>query len=170
MNGTAFSVAIAGPTISPSLVAGTVPRLLTRLLTPGKTYRLYGVHFTIQRLVSGWSNFPAFHLLCGDSVLITGYLRLLGYRLGKVEQELEAALVSQRYTATVALVGVEDDVVDRLGYTPRPGADDLRRALHGANPFEDLRPHQNNCIRTKSTSAPSAAPRRVRRSRARRRR
>ncbi|HTR90579.1 MAG TPA: Pls/PosA family non-ribosomal peptide synthetase [Trebonia sp.] len=68
------------------IIAGTVPRLLTRLLTPGKTYPLYGVHFTIQRLLSGWSNFPAFHLLFGDSVLITGYLRLLGYRLGKVEQ------------------------------------------------------------------------------------
>jgi non-ribosomal peptide synthetase-like protein len=68
------------------VVAGTVPRLLTGLLTPGKAYRLYGVHFTIQRLVSGWSNFPAFHLLFGDSALITGYLRLLGYRLGKVEQ------------------------------------------------------------------------------------
>jgi len=68
------------------IFAGTVPRLLTRLLSPGKTYPLYGVHFTVQRLLSRWSNFQAFHLLFGDSALITGYLRLLGYRLGKVEQ------------------------------------------------------------------------------------
>jgi len=76
----------AGLIVAGLIVAGAVPRLLTRLLTPGKTYRLYGVHFTIQRLLSSCSNFPPFHLLFGDSVLITGYLRLLGYRLGKVEQ------------------------------------------------------------------------------------
>lgn len=68
------------------IVAGTVPRLLTRLLEPGRTYPLYGVHFTIARLISRWSNIAPFHALFGDSVAIVGYLRLLGYRLGTVEQ------------------------------------------------------------------------------------
>jgi non-ribosomal peptide synthetase-like protein len=77
---------VAGLIVAGLVVAGTVPRLLTRLLTPGRTYPLYGVHFTVQRLLSSWSNFRAFHLLFGDSALITGYLRLLGYRLGKVVQ------------------------------------------------------------------------------------
>ena len=80
------AVAGAGLLITGLVVAGTVPRLLTRLLTPGKTYPLYGVHFTIQRLVSRWSNLAPFNLLFGDSIFITHYLRLLGYRLGRVEQ------------------------------------------------------------------------------------
>jgi non-ribosomal peptide synthetase-like protein len=76
----------AGLLIAGLIVAGTVPRLLTPLLKPGKTYPLFGVHFTIQHLVSRWSNLAPFNLLFGDSVLITSYLRLLGYRLGRVEQ------------------------------------------------------------------------------------
>jgi non-ribosomal peptide synthetase-like protein len=68
------------------VIAGTVPRLLTRLLTPGTTYPLYGPHFTVQRLVSRLSNIRAFNALFGDSVAIVHYLRLLGYRLGRVEQ------------------------------------------------------------------------------------
>ena len=68
------------------ILAGTLPRLLTPLLRPGKTYPLFGIHFTVQRLVSRWSNLAPFNLLFGDSVLITRYLKLIGYRLGRVEQ------------------------------------------------------------------------------------
>ena len=68
------------------LVAATVPRLLTRLLTPGRTYPLYGFRYTIYRLLVRLSNIQPFHALFGDSVAITGYLRVLGYRLGHVEQ------------------------------------------------------------------------------------
>jgi non-ribosomal peptide synthetase-like protein len=68
------------------ILAGTVPRLLTLLLRPGKTYPLFGFHFTVQHLVSRWSNLAPFNLLFGDSVLITRYLKLIGYRLGRVEQ------------------------------------------------------------------------------------
>jgi non-ribosomal peptide synthetase-like protein len=82
----AAAVAGAGLLIAGLIVAGTVPRLLTPLLTPGRAYPLFGFHFTVQRLVSRWSNLNPFNLLFGDSVLITGYLRWLGYRLGRVEQ------------------------------------------------------------------------------------
>jgi non-ribosomal peptide synthetase-like protein len=68
------------------ILAATVPRLLTLLLRPGKTYPLFGFHFTVQHLVSRWSNLAPFNLLFGDSVLITRYLKLIGYRLGQVEQ------------------------------------------------------------------------------------
>jgi non-ribosomal peptide synthetase-like protein len=68
------------------LVAATVPRLLARLLKPGQAYPLYGFHYTVQRLVSTFSNIPLYLAMFGDSVAITGYLRLLGYRLGHVEQ------------------------------------------------------------------------------------
>lgn len=76
----------AGLIVAGLIVAGTVPRMATRLLRPGKTYPLFGFHFTVQHLVSRWSNLNPFNLLFGDSVLITGYLRWLGYRLGRVEQ------------------------------------------------------------------------------------
>ena len=75
-----------GLLIAGLIVAGTVPRLLTLLLRPGKTYPLFGFHFTVQHLVSRWSNLAPFNLLFGDSVLITRYLKLIGYRLGRVEQ------------------------------------------------------------------------------------
>jgi len=68
------------------LVAATVPRLLARLLKPGQAYPLYGFHYTVQRLVSALSNIPVYLAMFGDSVAITGYLQLLGYRLGRVEQ------------------------------------------------------------------------------------
>ena len=75
-----------GLLIAGLIAAGTVPRLLTLLLRPGKTYPLFGFHFTVQHLVSRWSNLAPFNLLFGDSVLITRYLKLIGYRLGRVEQ------------------------------------------------------------------------------------
>lgn len=68
------------------LAVAVVPRLLTRLLRPGRVYPLYGFHYTVQRLITRLSNVPTFNALFGDSVAITHYLRLLGYRLGRVEQ------------------------------------------------------------------------------------
>jgi non-ribosomal peptide synthetase-like protein len=75
-----------GLLIAGLIAAGTIPRVLSLLLRPGKTYPLFGFHFTVQRLVSRWSNLAPFNLLFGDSVLITRYLKLIGYRLGRVEQ------------------------------------------------------------------------------------
>jgi len=68
------------------LVASTVPRLLTCALKPGKVYPLYGVHYTLQRIISRTSNINALTALFGDSSAIVHYLRLLGYRLGIVDQ------------------------------------------------------------------------------------
>ncbi len=66
--------------------AVAVPRLLTRFLKPGKVYPLYGFHYTVQRLIALASNNPMLTGLLGDSSAIVHYLRLLGYRLGVVEQ------------------------------------------------------------------------------------
>ena len=68
------------------LMAGTVPRSLTRALKPGKVYRLYGIHYTLQRIISRTSNIKPLVALFGDSFAIVYYLRLLGYRLGTIEQ------------------------------------------------------------------------------------
>jgi non-ribosomal peptide synthetase-like protein len=64
----------------------SVPRLLNRFLEPDKIYPLYGVHFSIQRMVSRISNAPAYLILFGDSSYIVHYLLALGYDLCKVEQ------------------------------------------------------------------------------------
>jgi non-ribosomal peptide synthetase-like protein len=68
------------------LVIATIPRLLTRLLTPGRVYPLYGFHYSVQRLISALSNNALYNNMFGDSAAITSYLRLIGYRLGHVEQ------------------------------------------------------------------------------------
>ena len=62
------------------------PRLLTRALKPGRVYPLYGLHFSLQRIIARASNSPLLTGLLGDSCAIVHYLRLLGYRFGAVEQ------------------------------------------------------------------------------------
>ena len=68
------------------LVVSTVPRLLSRALTPGKVYPLYGFHRTLQRIVARLTNIKSFFTLFGDSSAIVHYLRALGYRLAPVVQ------------------------------------------------------------------------------------
>jgi len=79
------------------VTAATVPRLLSRALQPGTTYPLYGFHYTIQRLVWRLSNITPLHALFGDSVAIVHYLRVLGYRLGNVEQTGSNFGMAQRH-------------------------------------------------------------------------
>jgi non-ribosomal peptide synthetase-like protein len=67
-------------------VAGTVARLLTRFLEPGRAYPLFGRHYVLARFVRRTSNMPWLTALFGDSSAITGYLRFVGYDLGEVEQ------------------------------------------------------------------------------------
>jgi non-ribosomal peptide synthetase-like protein len=49
-------------------------------------YPLFGVAHSIQRLVAVTSNITPLTALFGDSSAIVGYLRLLGYRFGVIEQ------------------------------------------------------------------------------------
>jgi non-ribosomal peptide synthetase-like protein len=74
-----------------SLLAGllfvcTVPRLLNLALEPDRIYPLYGLRYSIQRLIARVTNQRAFTYLFGDSSYIVHYLRGLGYDLSKVEQ------------------------------------------------------------------------------------
>jgi non-ribosomal peptide synthetase-like protein len=68
------------------VVVFTIPRLLNLALQPGKTYRLYGIHYAIHRMIERRTNSRFFKTLFGDSSSIVGYLRFLGYRLRNVEQ------------------------------------------------------------------------------------
>jgi non-ribosomal peptide synthetase-like protein len=68
------------------LVVGTVPRVLNLVLTPDRTYRLYGFHFWAHRYIERATNSRFYTNLFGDSSYIVGYLRWLGYHLAPVVQ------------------------------------------------------------------------------------
>jgi non-ribosomal peptide synthetase-like protein len=63
-----------------------MPRLLSTLVRPGKTYRLYGLHYLLAQAITVLSNSRFFMLMFGDSSAAVGYTRSIGYRLGVVEQ------------------------------------------------------------------------------------
>jgi non-ribosomal peptide synthetase-like protein len=63
-----------------------LPRLLTPLVRPGKTYRLYGFHYLVAQAITRLSNSRFFMMMFGDSSAAVGYARSLGYKLGVVEQ------------------------------------------------------------------------------------
>jgi non-ribosomal peptide synthetase-like protein len=63
-----------------------LPRLLTPLLRPGRTYRLYGFHHVVALLITLLSNSRFFMRLFGDSSAAVAYTRGLGYDLSNVEQ------------------------------------------------------------------------------------
>ncbi len=66
--------------------AVTVPRLLHRILEPGRTFPLFGVHYWAQRTIERFSNQPFFPRLLGDSSYVVPYLRAIGYDLSEVVQ------------------------------------------------------------------------------------
>jgi non-ribosomal peptide synthetase-like protein len=80
------AVAMGGLLAAGLVVALTVPRLLSRALAPGRVYPLPGLHHTLARAVHALSNSPLLTTLFGDSCAIVHYLRLLGYRFGRIEQ------------------------------------------------------------------------------------
>jgi non-ribosomal peptide synthetase-like protein len=96
-------------------VAGTVPRLLSRALKPGKVYPLYGIHYALQRAVSRLSNVGFFNALFGDSSAIVRYLGLIGYRLAPVEQSgSNFGMEVKHEMPTLAVVGTGTMVSDGL--------------------------------------------------------
>jgi non-ribosomal peptide synthetase-like protein len=68
------------------LFACTVPRALNLFLTAGKTYPLYGFHYTVHRSIARFTNSKILTWLFGDSSFIVHYLQALGYDLSRVEQ------------------------------------------------------------------------------------
>ncbi len=64
----------------------TVPRLLAKLITPTRTYPLYGLHHIVQQAVAGMTNSRFFMHLTGDSSAVLHYVRALGYDLDRPTQ------------------------------------------------------------------------------------
>ncbi|WP_395575672.1 Pls/PosA family non-ribosomal peptide synthetase [Streptomyces sp. BK79] len=80
------AVAFSGGLLAALVVVGTVPRLLGRCVTPGRTYPLYGLHHALHRATLLISNRASLTRLFGDSTCIVHYLRWIGYDLSRVEQ------------------------------------------------------------------------------------
>ncbi|GAA1304616.1 Pls/PosA family non-ribosomal peptide synthetase [Pseudonocardia xinjiangensis] len=64
----------------------TLPRLVNRLVVPGKAHALYGYHYYIHRLVRRMTNIQFFHGVFGDSSYIVNYLTAVGYSFPRVQQ------------------------------------------------------------------------------------
>ncbi|MCT9008989.1 Pls/PosA family non-ribosomal peptide synthetase [Streptomyces rhizosphaerihabitans] len=68
------------------LLLATLPRLLSRTITPDRIYPLYGFHYGVHRAIALLTNRRFLTRLFGDSSGIVPYLWLLGYDLSRVEQ------------------------------------------------------------------------------------
>jgi non-ribosomal peptide synthetase-like protein len=80
-----FALFFGAVLVGLSLVV-TAPRLLNLAITPGRVYRLYGLHYSVHRAIVRITNLRFFPYLFGDSSYIVHYLRCLGYDLSRAEQ------------------------------------------------------------------------------------
>ncbi|GAA1282977.1 non-ribosomal peptide synthetase [Pseudonocardia aurantiaca] len=76
---------LAGVLLSLAVMT-TVPRLLTLLVRPGRTYRLYGPRHLAASAITWLGNSRFFMLLFGDSSAAALYTRLIGYHQPQLEQ------------------------------------------------------------------------------------
>ena len=67
------SVAFGTLVLLQLVLATVLPRLLQRMITPGRTYALFGLRYSLLRLVTRLSNRPFLDALFGDSSAITRY-------------------------------------------------------------------------------------------------
>jgi non-ribosomal peptide synthetase-like protein len=77
------TVVFIGGIVAGLILLVTLPRLLNLLLTPGRTYPLYGPHDMIHRTIRRLTNATFYQSLLGDSSYVVVYLRALGYRIGR---------------------------------------------------------------------------------------
>lgn len=103
-----------------AVIAGAVPvaaasHLGRRLLTPGRPYPLYGFRFVVARTVARVGSSRFYNSLLGDSALILGFLRLIGYELDRTEQTgVNFGLAQQQGNARLCRVGRGTLVSDGL--------------------------------------------------------
>lgn len=80
------TVTLFGYMAASFLAATLVPRLVSLLLKPGRTYTLYGFRYWLQTVAEFSSNSRVLGLLAGDSSAIVHYMRAIGWNLNKVVQ------------------------------------------------------------------------------------
>ncbi|MCE3556050.1 phosphopantetheine-binding protein [Pseudonocardia sp. RS11V-5] len=83
---TESALVVVGGLLAGLLVVFTVPRLLAPFVRPDRVYPVHGWRYSLHRTITRLTNIRLFVYLFGDSSFIVGYLYVLGYRLGKVEQ------------------------------------------------------------------------------------
>ncbi|MEV6653116.1 Pls/PosA family non-ribosomal peptide synthetase [Streptomyces sp. NPDC051219] len=69
-----------------ALLVAASPRLVSRIVKPGRVYPLYGFHHGVHRAIVFITNRRFLTRLFGDSSGIVHYLRWIGYYLSPVEQ------------------------------------------------------------------------------------
>ncbi len=107
------SVLFLGATVLGPIIVITVPRVLRLALKPDRVYPLYGRHYWIYRFIARLTNTPFYINLLGDSSYITGYLRMIGYkipRFGQTGSNFGAALTHK--TPFLCSVGADTMVSD----------------------------------------------------------
>ena len=96
-------LAVAGAAIylAGLLVAGlstlVVPRVLHRFVRPGQAHPLYGTQWRLARAVQRYSNNVVLNTIFGDSSMIVGYLKAVGYDLSRSTQTGSNFGVDQRH-------------------------------------------------------------------------
>jgi non-ribosomal peptide synthetase-like protein len=75
-----------GAILAGAVVVVTVPRMLRRLVAPGRAYPLYGLRHSAHRAIQFLTNIEFYLELFGDSSYVVHYLRALGYRMPDYEQ------------------------------------------------------------------------------------
>jgi non-ribosomal peptide synthetase-like protein len=68
------------------VLAVLLPRACARVLPPGRVFRLYGVRWSVQRVIARFTNLRLYTFLFGDSSAIVHWLRAMGWDLSRVEQ------------------------------------------------------------------------------------
>ncbi len=96
-----------------SVIVVAVPRVFRLALASDRVYPLYGIRYWVYRLVARLTNTPFYINLFGDSSYITGYLRMIGYRIprfGQTGSNFGAAL--RHGTPFLCSVGADTMVSD----------------------------------------------------------
>jgi len=87
IEGLAFSaVLFFGAALVGFVAVGTLPRVLSVFIKPDTVYPLYGLRYSVHRMIAGLSRLKFFPLLFGDSSYIVHFLSCVGYRLSPVVQ------------------------------------------------------------------------------------
>lgn len=79
-------IALIGGLLLALAAVMTIPRLLNRLIEPGRDYPLFGLHYAVHRAIFGLTNVFQLMHITSDSSLVVHYLRLLGYKQPNLEQ------------------------------------------------------------------------------------
>ena len=83
----AFSVVFFfGALLAGLLAVGIVPRALRGFIKPGRVYPLYGLRYSVHRVIAGLGRQRFLTVLLGDSSYIVHFLTWVGYRLSPVVQ------------------------------------------------------------------------------------